>query len=396
LTHRHDGEYHHFMRGRIRAVKAVRCGAILILSVLTSLSCRKERTYAVEVRDGVRHVHNIKPASEKPVAGLAFVGKIGEIESTDPDRQFASPMSADEDAAGNLFILDDKEFCVKKFGADRKLRGRFGRKGQGPGEFEYPMTVKVSASGQVIVSTMSSDFHVFDNDGVYIDRFRLLPYRGISPAVLGSDRIVAYAFQADGENSRANPVLAVFDFHGLVQLEFGEPSLLDTARKTWNANFFSLAVDGDENIFVAFSSLNRIEKYSPTGRLLLSIDRVLPYEIVHGYEKSSMEIRGRTIAVDQPAFTPVNRGIGTDSRGRIWVLSFQKEVRGLPIPKDYHIQDYVAFEVYSPAGELLSRIPFPPEIVKFDNFTMRGDHLFFVDPFDEACVYEYAVVDHDD
>jgi hypothetical protein len=28
--------------------------------------------------------------------------------------------------------------------------------------------------------------------------------------------------------------------------------------------------------------------------------------------------------------------------------------------------------------------------------TMRGDHVFFVDPFDEACVYEYSVVDLDD
>jgi hypothetical protein len=28
--------------------------------------------------------------------------------------------------------------------------------------------------------------------------------------------------------------------------------------------------------------------------------------------------------------------------------------------------------------------------------TMRGDHVFFVDPFDEACVYEYAIVDHED
>ena len=384
------------MRGGIRAVRAISYGALLTLSVSTGLSCRKERTFVAEVRDGVRYVHNIRPASEKPVAGLSFVGKIGELESTDPDRQFARPMSADEDAAGNLFVLDYQECCVNKFSARRKLLGRFGRKGQGPGEFNYPMSVEVAASGQVVVTTGSSEFHVFDNDGAYVDRFRLPPYRGISPAVLGSDRIVAYAFQADGENSRANPILAIFDFHGRVQLEFGEPSLLDTARKTWNANFLSLAVDGDENIFVAFSSLNRIEKYSPTGRLLLSIDRVLPYEIVHRYEKSSMEVRGRTIAVDQPAFTPVNSGIGTDSHGRIWVLSFQKEVGGLQIPKDYRIQDYIAFEVYSPAGELLSRIPFPPEIVKFDNLTMRGDHLFFVDPFDEACVYEYAVVDHDD
>jgi hypothetical protein len=45
---------------------------------------------------------------------------------------------------------------------------------------------------------------------------------------------------------------------------------------------------------------------------------------------------------------------------------------------------------------LLSRIPFPQEVVKFDDMTMRGDHIFFVDPFDQACFYEYAVVYQDD
>lgn len=375
------------------AVVAFLWCAVLSWAVLTSLACRKERTYTFEVRDGVRYVHNLKPASEKPVAGLAFVRQIGELETKDPDYQFVRPISVAEDKGGNLFVLDDKDGCIIKYGPDRKFLLRFGRKGQGPGEMAYPMKVCVCANGQAVVSTMSSDFHVFDNNGVYINRFRLPPYRGLSPAVLGSDRIVGYSFQVKGENSRDNHVLAVFDFQGGLQHEFGDPYLLDTAMKTWNANFLGLAVDGDENIFVAFASLNRIEKYSPTGKLILSIDRSLPFKIAHRYEKSSMDVGGKVVAIDQPAFTPVNKGIGIDSRGRIWVLSFQKAISRSEVPKDYKIGDYLAFEIYSQEGVLLSRIPFPQEIVKFDNMTMHGDHIFFADPFDQACVYEYAVVD---
>jgi hypothetical protein len=367
--------------------------AVLACAIFSDLACRKERAYAVEVKDEVRYVHNLNPASETPAAGLAFVRKIGEFEAKDPDYQFVRPMSVTEDSRGNLFVLDDKDSCIRKFGPDRKFLLRFGRNGQGPGEFVYPMTVAACASGHVVVSTMSAEFHVFDNDGVYIDRFRLPPYRGISPAVLGSDRIVAYAFQNGGENDRDNHVLAVFDFQGQVRHEFGEPFLLDTARKTWNANFLSLAVDGDENIFVAFSYLNRIEKYSPTGKLIMSIDRILPFEVVHRYGKSSMDIGGKVVSVDEPDFTLVNRGIGIDARGRIWVLSVRKTINRSQMPKDYKIGDYLAFEIYSREGVLLSRIPFPQEIGKFDNMTMRGDHVFFVDPFDQACVYEYAVVD---
>jgi hypothetical protein len=377
-------------------LKQVCCRVVLVFPLLTTLSNCAEKTFIAEVKNGVRYVHNIKPAYVKPAVGLLFVRKIGELESKDPDFQFVRPMSADEDSAGNLFILDDKESCVKKFSAERKFMGRFGRAGQGPGEFEYPTSVKVAADGRLVVSTMSSEFHIFENDGTFIGQFRLPRYRGINPAVFGSDHIVAYAFQVDGENNRDNHVLVIFDFKGQVLQEFGEPFLLDSARRTWDANFLSLAVDAKGNIYVAFHSLNRIEKYSPAGRLLLSIDRLLPYEIEHRYEKTTMDIGGRTATVDQPSFTPVNRDLGIDSHGRAWVLSFQKAVPSSQVPKDYRVQDYLAFEVYGKDGVLLSRVPFPPGVVKFDNMTMRGDHVFFVDPFDEACVYEYAVTDRDD
>lgn len=301
-------------------------------------------------------------------------------------------MSVAEDQRGNLFVLDDRACCVTKFGPDRRFLLRFGRKGQGPGEFEYPGPIAVDAKGRVIISTLSSDFHVFDNDGVYKDHFRLPRYRGISPASLGSDAIVGYSFQNDGENSLNNHVLAIFDFQGKVRHEFGEPYLLDTARKTWNANFLSLTIDGNQNIFAAFSTLNRIEKYTPQGKLILSVDRILPFEIVHKYEKSSMDIGGKVVTVDEPDFTPVNRGIGIDGRGRIWVLSVRKAFSRSQMPKDYKFTNDLAFEIYGPDGVLLSRIAFPKKVAKFDNMTMCGDHVFFADPFDQACIYEYKVV----
>lgn len=380
---------------RRRAVTAriILVALLMAFSATASLSCRGERTYTVEVKDGVRYIHNIKPASNEPAAGLSFVRKIGELESKDPSNMFMTPMSAGEDEKGNLYVLDEKDHCVKKFGADRKLRLRFGRQGQGPGEFEYPMTVEVGVPNRVVVSTMSSELHVFDYDGNYIDRFRLPPYRGINPALLGSDLVVAYAFQANGENNRDNHVLAIFDFKGQVLREFGEAHFLETARNTWQANFPQITVDGADNIYVAFTNQNRIEKYSATGQLLLSVDRVLPYEIAYRYEKSSMEVRGKAVPIDQPDFTPVSTGLGVDGRGRIWVLSVQKAISRSQMPKDYVIQDYVAFEVYDEDGVLLSKVPFPREVARFDNITMHGDHVFFVDPFDQACVYEYAVVD---
>jgi hypothetical protein len=74
-------------------------------------------------------------------------------------------------------------------------------------------------------------------------------------------------------------------------------------------------------------------------------------------------------------------------------LSFQKAFSRSQLPKDYTLTSALAFEIYSPEGVLLSRIAFPREVAKFDSMAMYGNHVFFVDPFDQACVFEYAVID---
>ncbi len=73
------------------SLRTVLIVGLMAFFVGASAACRGERTYTVEVKDGVRYVHNLKPVSEKPVADLSFVRKIGELESKDPDFQFARP-----------------------------------------------------------------------------------------------------------------------------------------------------------------------------------------------------------------------------------------------------------------------------------------------------------------
>jgi len=373
--------------------KAFLIGGTIAFFLVLSIPGQNEKTYLSEIKDGVRYVHNKKPVLEKPVAGLAFVRKIGELEPKDPNYLFSRPMSVAEDEKGNIYVLDNKDACVKKFGVDRTFIRRFGRRGQGPGEFQTPMAVGVAPQGRLIVFTLSSDFHVFDLDGNYVDHFRLPRYQGIFPAILDSDKVVAYALDPYGENDRRNKILKIFDFKGQVLREFGEPFLLETARRTWDANFVQISVDDKENIFVAFSSQNRIEKYSRTGQLILSIDRVLPYKIEYRNEQQTFEIMGKAVPAPMTVCTPVVRGIGIDGRGRIWVLTFQKTINQNQLPKDFAMPDYLAFEVYDESGILLSRVPLPKELVVFDSMTIHRDHIFFVDPYDQACLYEYAVID---
>lgn len=355
------------------------------------LSCRKEQTYTLEVKDSVRYVHNLKPKNDKPTAGLEFIQQVGELEPEDENYMFNHPLNVAEDEKGNIFVLDTKDCCVKKFSADGKFLSRFGRLGQGPGEFEYPMTIDCRGQ-RLLVSTMSSHFHLFDLNGQYIERFGLPRYQGINMKLMNSDCTVAGSMDSRGENNKENKILKIYDFQGNILHEFGEPFLVDNTRSSWLANFLDIAVDSQDNIFISLVHQNRIEKYSGTGKLQMKIDRELPYELEYKYEKAEMEIQGRVSEYLKENFPLVSRGIGVDRRGRIWVITYKKEVPKVIEGKDFIFQDYLVFEVYSEDGILLTKVPFPEKIEGFDTWTMHGNHVYFADPYEQACVYEYKVV----
>jgi sugar lactone lactonase YvrE len=368
---------------------------ILFASFLTVsailLSCKKEKTYILEVKDGVKYIHNLKPKHDHPTAGLEFVQQIGELEPEDENYLFSFPISVAEDEEGNIYIMDIKECCIKKFTADGVYMSRFGRPGQGPGELEYPETIDCHGR-RLLVTTASAQFHLFDLDGKYIERFRLSRYQGLRMKFLSADKVVGYSMSPRGENNKDNRILKIFDLEGNLLHDFGEPFLVDNTRSSWVANFLQIAVDNKDNIYVAFSYQNRVEKYSGSGDLLMKIDRELPFDLEYKYKKAKMEVLGKAREYMAQDFPLVNRGIGVDSQGRIWVLTFKKEVPKDIKGEDFIYQNYLKFDVHSEDGILLTEVPVPDGMERFDNYTMCGDRVYFADPYGQACVYVYKIV----
>lgn len=355
------------------------------------LSCKKERTYDVDIKDGVRYVHNLKPKYDKPIAEVEFIYQIGELEPEDENYMFNFPISVAVDENGNVFVLDSKESCIKKFDVEGKYLTRFGRAGQGPGELNHPMTIDCR-QGKILVSSGTSQFQLFDLDGKYIESFRLPQYQWFNLKLMNEDTVVGFSFIPGGENTKENKVLNIYDTEGNVLHKFGDPFLVETARSSWVANFLGFVVDDDDNIFVAFASQNRIEKYSNTGKLLIKIDRKLPFDLEYKYEKKKMEVRGKGFEYMDEVFPHVSRGIGVENNGRIWVLALKKEIpRGIDM-EDFVYTEYFDFEVYSEDGILLTKVPVPEGMERFDNWSMYNDHLYFVDPYGQGCVYVYKTV----
>ena len=70
------------------------------------------------------------------------------------------------DSRGNLFILDSRDKCIKKYSPAGKHIITFGRKGQGPGEMTRPYNIEIDPDDNIVVYDFSGRrFSVFSNDG---------------------------------------------------------------------------------------------------------------------------------------------------------------------------------------------------------------------------------------
>lgn len=106
------------------------------------------------------------------------------------------------DDAGNIFVLDSKAANVKVFDASGKYVRTIGRKGQGPGEFNAPMTLSINPlAGELVVHHDSQRMSYFKLDGTFL---RQLSTKGLSirARVDSRGRIVVMEIVFDANNRR--------------------------------------------------------------------------------------------------------------------------------------------------------------------------------------------------
>lgn len=373
----------------MKRLQSALLAAIFFIAIIYS-SCHKDRTYDVELKDGVRYVHNLSPKFTDSKVELEFIQQIGELEPSDENYLFSLPLSADEDEEGNIYILDAKECCVKKFSPEGKYLLRFGRPGQGPGEIEYPGTLDYF-KGKILIASHAK-YYFFQPDGKFLGHFILPQYQGFDLSFIDTNRFVGYAMSPRGSNSKDNKILKTYDDQGNTLAEFGEPFLIDSSSRSWAANMLYIACDSQGNIHTAFISQNRIEKYSPAGKLKMKLDRVFPFPLEYKSVKRQMEVRGEIREYMANDFTHVSLGIGIDDQDRIWVLTAKKDKPEKFDADTYRVQEYFGFEVFDSDGILLTKVPIPEEVERLDNWAMNKNHIFFVDPYGQACVYIYKTI----
>lgn len=142
------------------------CVVVLSTVFLILVSCNQQKTEwegTIEERDGVVVVKNpVEPIYEENVLVLEEELSIGEAVGRE-EYMFSGVQSVSIDDEGRIYVLDYKECNVKIYDKNGKYINKFGRQGQGPGEFFLPRVVIISSQDEIIVQNYTSfDFFSFD------------------------------------------------------------------------------------------------------------------------------------------------------------------------------------------------------------------------------------------
>ena len=107
---------------------------------------------------------------------------------TDDDAVFSRPVSISHDRDA-VYVIDAEENEVRVFSKTGAFVRVFGRKGQGPGEFDSPADLDVSGDRIYVTDRFNKRVQVLDRKGSYLGGFRV-PFTPDQICVLSSGRII--------------------------------------------------------------------------------------------------------------------------------------------------------------------------------------------------------------
>jgi hypothetical protein len=147
---------------------------IFILLVVIGMSCQGQSSKwkgTIEEHNGVTNIKNPKnPTNEDGILNFEEELTIGQ-ENGKPEYSFSRIGGIDVDEKGKIYVIDQSDANVRVFDSRGTYLRTIGRKGQGPGEMQYPVFVQITPRQEVLIyDYMVSRMLYFSPDGPYLSQ----------------------------------------------------------------------------------------------------------------------------------------------------------------------------------------------------------------------------------
>jgi hypothetical protein len=326
---------------------------ITFLVLLLFNACVQQKSAwkgTIEEVDGVTVIKNPKePMYEEDVFQLEQELRIGKSQGK---KEYMFSQIRDMAVyKERIYVLDSKEAHIKVFDKDGEYLRTIARKGQGPGELEWPMQIQITSHQEIMVHDLSVlSLSFFSLSGEFLRKMPLskMPMPALLIMDSNSDLIGQFTIM----EQRPKGALIKFTSNKEKAFTLAEVDPYQTDAYNLIKPTLPFDVSKEDNIIWAVSTRYEIRITNPEGNLLKKITKdYIPVKIT---EEDKKEIylkifKRETIPPGKKAelpkyFHPIGN-IHIDDEGRIYVRTPQKSKNG-----------FYYYDVFDSEGKYMAKV----------------------------------------
>jgi hypothetical protein len=340
--------------------------AILSLGLSAAAAAGPGQKVDIRTEGGVSVVHNPKTPVPRPGGPSKLLLTqdlvIGKDPAGGPDL-FAELRSIGVDARENIWTLDWEDIKVRVFDRTGKLVSTFGKKGQGPREWQSPNRMIILPDGTAVVLDLNK-LTFYALDGTCLKEISTAKARMSRFRIDSRGTIYADEMDFSGETlklllKRYDPELKPLAILAEVDEPF-KPGAVSPIPILLQCH-----VTEDDRLFWMANDRYEFRVLNPEGKLLRKI--VKEYAPVKMTKADQDRILGdspagmRSTIVFPDVFPPVAFYVG-DPEGRLYAQTYETDARG-----------WLVYDVFDAGGRCITRFSLPREEMAF---AVRNDKLY--------------------
>lgn len=287
------------------------------------------------------------------------------VDEGDENYMFSAPIDIDADSKGFIYILDFRELTIKKYDTNGVFERNISRKGEGPGELQYPYGFCISPQDLIYITDfMERKIEVFNTYGKFQNVIEMNESIELISLSRANNIIVMYDVDAQRDELTRTRISKIgrFDRQSNTIYDFfskDKPLFkrIQSSEYRLEIPYERFDIDSKGNVYVGTTDEYELSVYSPDGELLKRMSRDFePFPLDPEIIKKAMEqLSKSSFLVDLQEYKrllshyKIFSSISVDEKDRIWISLFQPPTENEEIQVSY-------FDIFSSDGEYQYRI----------------------------------------